>query len=281
MGCGDIGRAVGGVTDAIGITNYSGDRALDAQRRAAGDANQTMWNMYQQQRQDMEPWRAAGAGALTGLQGDFMKDWKKDPAYQFQLNEGNKAINAAASARGLGNSGATLKALTKYGQDYANTAYDQAYNRQYNRLSSLAGLGSNAASTNASNAGQYGQGVAANYIGLGNAQAANQMAASGRMANLLNNGITAAATYFSDLRLKTDIKSIPKADLDEMKSHLKAYSYSYKNKKHGDGEWIGVMAQDLEKSKLGKTLVIENEAGEKMIDVNKVLSLFLATMAEG
>lgn len=185
------------VTDAVGITNHAGDRALEDQKKAASDANQLMWDMYQQQRKDMEPWRAAGAGALTGLQGDFMKDWQKDPAYQFQLNEGNKAINAAASARGLGNSGATLKALTKYGQDYANTAYDQAYNRQYNRLSSLAGLGSNAASTNASNAGQYGQGVAANYIGLGNAQAANQMAGANRMTGLLNTGISALGAIYT------------------------------------------------------------------------------------
>lgn len=194
---GDGGRTSQNLTDAIGITNYAGDRALEEQKKAVGDANQLMWDMYQQQRKDMEPWRAAGSSALTSLQGDFMKDWQKDPAYQFQLNEGNKAINAAASARGLGNSGATLKALTKYGQDYANTAYDQAYNRQYNRLSSLAGLGSNAASTNAANAGQYGQGVAANYIGLGNVQAANQMAGVNGMSGLLNNGLNVAGSIFT------------------------------------------------------------------------------------
>lgn len=195
--CGDVGRALGRVTDAVGITNYSGDRAAEAQQNAANSANQTMWSMYQQQRQDMEPWRQAGSAALTSLQGDFMKDWQKDPAYQFQLNEGNKAINAAASARGLGNSGATLKALTKYGQDYANTAYDQAYNRQYNRLSSLAGLGSNASSTNASNAGQYGQGVAANYIGMGNANAANQMRAANNMGNFLNSAIRGGVAAYT------------------------------------------------------------------------------------
>lgn len=195
--CGDVGRALGRVTDAVGITNYSGDRAAEAQQNAANSANQTMWNMYQQQRQDMEPWRQAGSAALTSLQGDFMKDWQKDPAYQFQLNEGNKAINAAASARGLGNSGATLKALTKYGQDYANTAYDQAYNRQYNRLSSLAGLGSNASSTNAANAGNYGQGVAANYIGMGNANAANQMRGANNMGNFLNSAIRGGVAAYT------------------------------------------------------------------------------------
>jgi hypothetical protein len=68
--------------------------------------------------------------------------------------------------------------------------------------------------------------------------------------------------------------------LKEMKKHLKAYAFNYKNDKHGIGNWIGVMAQDLEKSKLGRTLVIHDENGNKMIDLRKVLSMFLSTMAE-
>jgi len=186
----------GNMTDAVGITNYSGERALGAQQAATNAANQTMSQMYQQQRADMEPWRAAGATALTGLQGDFMKDWQKDPSYQFNLNEGNKAINSAAAARGLGNSGATLKALTKYGSDYASNEYQKVYDRNFNRLSTLAGYGNNASSTNSANAGAYGQGVAANQIGMGNANAANAMAGANRMTGLLNTGIKAAGAYY-------------------------------------------------------------------------------------
>lgn len=294
MGSGDIGKTLGNITDSVGLTNYSGERAQDAQQRATDSANQILRDMYNQQRADMDPWRQTGVRSLDRLENkSFMDNWQQDPGYQFRLDEGMKAINGAASARGMGNSGATLKALTKYGQDYASSEYDKVYNRNYNRLSALAGLGSNAANTSANAAGNYGQSVSGNYIGMGNAAASNQIAATNRMSNLINSTIQAAgqasgsggksggmAAMFSDMRLKENIVPINKEGLNEMKSHLKAYAFNYKNDSYGKGQWIGVMAQDLEKSKLGKTLVIENELGEKMIDTNKVLSLFLATLAE-
>lgn len=281
---GDIGNAIneglGNISDAVGITNYGGEKALSAQQRSADAANQTMRGIYEQQRADQEPWRQSGMKALAGLEGNnFMQDWQKDPGYQFRMNEGMKAINANASARGGLNSGATLKALTRYGQDYASSEYDKAYNRNYNRLSSLAGFGNNATNMNNQNAGAYGQSVAGNQIGMGNAAASNQIAQSNRMGQFLGQGIGAAATFFSDLRLKTEIEKISSADLAEMKQYLNPYTYKYIDEKYGKGKWLGVMAQDLEKSKLGKTLVRENENGEKMIDLEKAVSVLFATMA--
>lgn len=291
MGSGDIGQALGNVTDSIGITNYSGDRAQAAQQRATDSANSTLRGMYDQQRADMEPWRQAGGQALGQLQGDFMANWQQDPGYQFRMNEGMKAINSAAAARGMGNSGATMKALTKYGQDYASNEYDKAYNRNFNRLSTLAGFGSQASNTNVNSAGNYGSQVAGNAIGMGNASASNQIAGANRMADFVNGSIKAAgqaagqgggmAAMFSDERLKENITPISKEDLSELKKELKAFYFEYKDKlNHGAGRWIGITAQDLEKTKLGKTIVVENEKGEKMIDLNKVMSLFLATLAE-
>ena len=66
----------------------------------------------------MQPYQQAGMKAFGQMaDGSFMN---QDPGYQFRLNEGNKAINAAASARGNARGGATMKALTRYGQDYEN-----------------------------------------------------------------------------------------------------------------------------------------------------------------
>lgn len=276
-----MGEVISGVTDALGFTNNSGNSALAAQQQATESANRTMREIYDQQRADMEPWRQAGTKALGQMQGDFMANWQQDPGYQFRMNEGMKAINSAAAARGMGNSGATMKALTKYGQDYASNEYDKAYNRNFNRLSTLAGYGTNASNTNVNSAGNYGAQVSANTIGMGNAAAANQVAQTNRMGQTLSNGAMAAAAYFSDERLKENITPISKEDLEEMKKHLKAFAYNYKNDEHGKGDWVGVIAQDLEKSKLGKSLVFENEYGFKQIHIPKLLSLFLATLAEG
>lgn len=259
------------------------DAAIGAQTTATGKANLALKGSYEDQQKYLNPYADAGSTALSKLAGGNLVDSNSltsDPGYQFRLAQGNTAINNAAAARGLGNSGATLKALTKYGQDYASNEYNNAYNRQYNTLTQLAGYGSNASNNLAGAAGSYGSNLSNNIMGLGNATAAANIAQSNQQNALIGQGIGAAATFFSDENLKENIAPINPEDLAEMKKQLKAYAFNYKDESHGKGEWIGVMAQDLQKSKLGKTLVIEKD-GVLQVDSNKVMSLFLATLAEG
>lgn len=67
--------------------------------------------------------------------------------------------------------------------------------------------------------------------------------------------------------------------VQETLDHLKPYSYSYKDQSLGQGERVGIMAQDLEKSPMGLSSVIETPRG-KAIDVNRGLSLALAADAD-
>ena len=53
----------------------------------------------------------------------------KTPGYDFRLNEGTRAIEGSAAARGGLYSGATMQALQNYGQDYATNAYENWLNR--------------------------------------------------------------------------------------------------------------------------------------------------------
>jgi hypothetical protein len=76
----------------------------------------------------------------------------------------------------------------------------------------------------------------------------------------------------SDKEKKTDIK---KADLKDFIKKLTAYQYEYKNPEYGEGQQIGVMAQDLEKSKIGKQAVIDTPEG-KMVDYGKLSGAMLA-----
>lgn len=295
---GDAVKTVGGVADNVLGTNIAGDnstdKAINAQNRAASDANATARYVFDTQRADNQPWRDAGVKALGDLgnadfQRDFkMEDYQQDPGYQFRMAEGSKALERSAAARGGLNSGATLKALTKYGQDFASNEYQNAYSRfnadrdrRFSRLSSLAGVGQNAVAQMGQAAGQYGQSVGSNQIGMGNAVASAEIAKANRSGQMLQQGSSAAMMAFSDERLKTDVTPVSKSELAEMKKHLKAYSFKYVSPEYGHGDWVGVMAQDLEKSKLGKTLVVEDANGLKQIDIRKVMSLFLATMAEG
>jgi len=58
-----------------------------------------------------------------------MEDVVRDPAYKRRLEEGQKALQTSAAAKGLLRTGATLKGLTQYGQELASEEYGKTYER--------------------------------------------------------------------------------------------------------------------------------------------------------
>jgi len=128
-------------------------------------------------------------------------DFEKDPGYQFRMDEGTKAIENSAAARGGLLSGATLKAINKYGQDFASNEYGNAYNRfnndlstRFNRLASLSGFGQTAANT-IDNAGMNTAArIGENQLQIGNARAASSIATG----NAINNGLNNLSSYAID-----------------------------------------------------------------------------------
>lgn len=252
-----MGQIFSAVDSFLG-TDITGSKATDSAIHAQDAATSRAEKFLQ-------PYADRGMAALTGLD-NF--DVTKDPSYQFRMSEGMKALNAAASARGLSNSGRTLKELTRYGQDYASQEYGNAYNRQLG----LANMGYGAA-----------QGLAGLQTNMGNANAAAEIGKANRMSDLTGQLVSGGTTLlsgalFSDARVKENVTPIDTVKLAEMRKHLKAYAFNYK-KDFGTGDWVGVLAQDLEKSELGRTLVVEVN-GIKTLDRDKVLSMFLATMGE-
>jgi hypothetical protein len=125
-------------------------------------------------------------------QEDLDSDVVYNTGLQFGLDEGNKALNRRASAYGGYDSGATLKALTRYANDYGTTKAEGAYNRfmddkntTYGFLTGQQGIGLSATGQNQSlNTGLVTAGANANM------NAAGQQAEYGMMgANALSNGI--------------------------------------------------------------------------------------------
>jgi len=82
------------------------------------------------------------------------------------------------------------------------------------------------------------------------------------------------ALAMSDKNLKEDIKPIR-----NMLDKLTPYEYNYKEDSGFDDEksHTGVMAQDLEKSELGKEFVEKNENGDRMVDYGQMASTLLAS----
>ena len=141
------------IEDAAGLQSDATRAALEAQSLASAEA-------IERQR----PYTELGAHAAGELQGRLSdnallgnftgEDLANEPGYQFELQEGNQAIDRAAGARGGRYSGGTLKALQRYGQGLAQQNYGEAFNRdnvsktrQYNMLGGSVDAGQGASST--------------------------------------------------------------------------------------------------------------------------------------
>ena len=78
-----------------------------------------------------------------------------DPGYEFRFNEGMRALEGGAAARGGLLSGGMVKKSIRYGQGIASNEYGNVYNR----ISNIAGLGQVATSASGGYAMQAGQGM--------------------------------------------------------------------------------------------------------------------------
>jgi len=203
------GAVVVGTVGGALISSNAARGAAQTQANAASESNRLAYEQYQQQREDQAPWRKAGEvalgqlGDLTKNGGDLnrrftMADFIKDPGYDFRMSEGAKAIERSAAARGGVLGGGTLKALSRYNQDFASQEYNNSFsrwnqenNQQFGRLSSIAGLGSQANAANQQAGQNYTNTFSNNLMGAANASGAAQIGAANAISNSLNTGVNA------------------------------------------------------------------------------------------
>ncbi len=81
----------------------------------------------------------------------------------------------------------------------------------------------------------------------------------------------------SDENVKTNVADADEA-LFSFLDNLGAHEYEYKDEKHGEGRRVSPMAQEIEKSELGKQFVFETADG-KAVDYGKGLGTMLAATA--
>lgn len=211
-----MGDIVGGAL-SLGGALFGGNAAQDAantqanatiqaaqiQAAATDKTIQAQKDALSQQRADLAPFTKLGVDALPTLRGLLGQDggmtpsqvMALDPGYQFRKQEGQTALeNNQAVMRGPGLSGATLKELTQYGQDYASGEFTNIFNRQLG----AAGLGQASAAGQASatgasanavgNALMGGAGAQGNYLTQGaNAIAAGQVGTANAVTGAINN----------------------------------------------------------------------------------------------
>jgi len=194
-----IGGIIAGA-GAIGGALISSSGAQSAANTAAGasqNATNAQLQMFNTTEANTAPERALGAGAsgllanmygisgVNGSKGGAAPNYSafyKSPGYQFQLQQGNAAINKQAAAGGGLYSSNTLNAQGNYAQGLASTSY----NNYLQSLMQMAGLGNASNATSAGAATATGAGISNSIMSGGNALAAGQIGS----ANAFGNAIT-------------------------------------------------------------------------------------------
>lgn len=213
-----LGALLGVGASLIGnaIAGRNAKKAAQTQADSADKASQIQQEQFEKLRSDLEPYRQAGGTALAQMMGKMTpdgyfnqtykgQDIYNDPSYQFRLNEGLGAVQQASANQGNLLSGATLKALNNYAQDYASQEYHNAYNRfnadqtnQYNRLSNLIGMGQNASAQQGNAGMQTAQAVANNTMLGANAVANGQLAKNNLLVDMLGQIGKAGVGYYEN-----------------------------------------------------------------------------------
>jgi hypothetical protein len=185
-----MGGAGGDQTDWAGYVRANPDAMSDWQRfhrdMSLEDYGQYHWSA-DGGRRDLTPFRpqtatapATGTPGATPQQGalDAFNTFRNSTNYQWRFNEGNKALQMSALGGGGFDSGATRKALTEYGQNFASnelgTYMDRLAQQQQLGLgaaSALAGVGQNFVGQVSANNNSAGTAAANAALMQGNARA--------------------------------------------------------------------------------------------------------------
>lgn len=186
---------LGGSLASAGANIYAADRAADAAQVSADNANRLQRDIYRQNRKDYTPYRVAGYAGLNeltrmlglgdeGYQEDELTNaLRATPGYQFQMDEGQKAIERSAAAQGGVLSGRTMKDLRRFSQGLA----DQTYNTRLNQLAGLSGTGQTATGSTAAAGQNYASQAGQNMMAAGDARGSSYLTAGDQVGRAFNN----------------------------------------------------------------------------------------------
>ena len=147
----------------------------------------------------------------TPFQAPTEQEAAQTPGYQFALHQGLDSIQNSAASNGAGLSGATLKALQRYGTGLANQNYQNVYNNklnsyttnanqlqnQFNRQAGMANYGIGAANSLGNMSTNYGNTMADIYGQQGIANASGIMGRSNAIQNTTNQVLTGVGNMFA------------------------------------------------------------------------------------
>lgn len=237
---------------------------------------------------------AARGGLLSGGALKNALEYSQGLASQNYNNAVNQALANRNQQVGIGQNLAqigsqgidTNRAIAGTGAQISSGLYDTGANALTNKAniyqtsgSDLANLSMNAGNTAAAGTAAQQSPEQKAGKGLGGLLQAGAGAILGGGSSILG----AVGGLFSDEDLKDHINDVSDEDIDEFLSKMtpKEFDYTQQGLQKGaqPGRHTGVMAQDVEKSKIGKTLVKKDQEGYRQVDVPQAVGALLAANA--
>lgn len=183
--------------------------ASNKQAESARQGLEFQQGVYGGQQRDLAPYKQAGAGALGQLSdlynlggqgggGMNFDVFRNSPDYKFAFDEGTRARENSAAAKGGLLSGNFARDITQYGQGAAS----QYLVNYVNRLMGISNLGGEAALGGGRLAGQMGGQIAGAYGNLGQAQASGIVGGANAINSAAQNYLTysSAQNYYDALK---------------------------------------------------------------------------------
>jgi hypothetical protein len=124
---------MGFIAAGMGLASmFMGNKSAKAEQGAINQGFDYMKSNPLMQQAQTQGGEAMGLrGALLGLGGDQeaaeqgFQQYQDSTGYQFRMEQGQNAITGSRAARGILNSGASAKALTRFGQDFGSAEYEK------------------------------------------------------------------------------------------------------------------------------------------------------------
>jgi hypothetical protein len=215
------GVIAGSAIIGAGASIFGGNKAADEQKKASKKAAKLQKQALAQQLALTKPYVEAGTNALAEYQKmapyeDFgMKQFEADPGYNFRMAEGMKGLERSAAARGLLQSGSTLKGIQQYGQNLASSEYENAFSRYLTQREArmdpyryLTGIGQAAAAGQAANVGSSGAALAEIAAQRGNVNAAQAAGMGGAIGNAFTSAGQGIGSYYANQPYMNYLQSI-------------------------------------------------------------------------
>jgi hypothetical protein len=203
----------GGSILNAGIGAAAAGSAAGSEVAAGKNAIGTLQGMYGDTQTSMQPFIGAGQSATGQLSsllqpgGQLTKSFSpqdylanQDPSYGMMKDIGLQTLNSQAGAGSGALSGAAMKNLAGWAENYASTGYQSAYDRwmqqqnaTYSRLMGMSQLGQGSALGLGQIGANYGRSIADVQTGIGSAQAAGTIG----QANAISGGINNMTGYLT------------------------------------------------------------------------------------